>query len=116
MYKLTQKVRVSEGAPADLRITNTYLSREEYDVLKTLPAAAISKVRSIHRHGSHEIAVDTFQHRLRGLRLAEVEVQDLDEPIELPAWVGPEITYDNRYTGGYLASASDDDIRGLLEG
>lgn len=116
VYKLTQKVRVDEADPADLRITNAYLSRQEYDVLKTLPTAAISKVRSVHRYASHDIAVDVFQGRLESLRLAEVELSSLGEPLELPAWVGTEVTDDDRYAGGSLAFASDDEIRRLLQG
>ena len=115
VYKLTQKIRVSEGDPADVRITNAYLSRGEYELLTCLPAATISKSRTAHRVGSRDLAVDLFKHRLDGLRLAELEVASLDEPVELPAWVGREVTHDDRYSGGSLAFASDEDVRLLLD-
>jgi CYTH domain-containing protein len=114
VYKLTQKVRVHEEDPADLLITNTYLAREEHAVLSTLPGRTVSKTRSVHRFGEHDFAVDVFHGRLRGLRLAEVEVESLHGSLPLPTWLGGEVTHDDRYSGGALAFAHDQQMRDLF--
>jgi CYTH domain-containing protein len=77
IYKLTQKVRVRDEDPADVSITNMYLPPEEHALLAALPAGTISKTRSVQLVGGHVFVVDVFHRRLRGLRLAEVEVEDL---------------------------------------
>ena len=41
--------------------------------------------------------VDVFQGDLLGLYLAEVELESLDQNIELPDWVGEEVTHDPQY-------------------
>jgi len=49
------------------------------------------------------------------LRLIEVEVRDLAEAIDLPVWLGPEVTPDDRFSGGQLARADEDALREMLE-
>ncbi len=116
VYKLTQKVRVREGDPSDLRITTSYLSRDEHQVLSALPGMKISKTRSVHALDEHDFVVDIFHGRLTGLRLAEVEVDlySLQGTLTTPDWVGEEITHDDRYSGGNLAFGPDDDITAVL--
>jgi adenylate cyclase len=114
VYKLTQKVRVRDEDPAELAITNVYLSPEEHALLAALPASTISKTRSVHAVGEHDFVVDAFHGRLSGLRLAEIEVEDLRAPLPIPAWLGQEVTHDNRYSGGFLAFEHDDQVSDLL--
>jgi len=116
VYKLTQKVRVREGDPSDLRITTSYLSRDEHQVLSALPGMKISKTRSVHALDEHDFVVDIFHGRLTGLRLVEVEVDlyNLQGTLTTPDWVGEEITPDDRYSGGNLAFGLDDDITAVL--
>jgi len=61
------------------------------------------------------LAVDVFTGELEGLVLAEV---DLGEAAELPAsrWLSPldEVTDDERFTGGALASTSREQLRSTL--
>lgn len=113
-YKLTQKVRARGDNPAEGWITNVYLSPEEHALLATLPARTISKTRSVHAVGGHDFVVDVFHGRLRGLRLAEIEVDDLHAPLPIPTWIGQEVTQDDRYSGGFLASALDEQVADLL--
>ncbi len=114
VYKLTQKVRVRDEDPADVSITNLYLSPEEHARLGALPGKTISKTRSVHRVDEYDFVVDVFHGRLRGLRLAEVEVEDLHAPLPIPAWIGDEVTHDDRYSGGFLAFGRDDQVNDLL--
>jgi len=114
VYKLTQKVRLQDQDPSDLSITNTYLSPAEHAVISALPSRSISKTRRVCPVGEHDFVVDVFHGRLLGLRLAEVEVENLCQPLTMPSWIGEEITHDDRYTGGSLAFADEDHIRTLL--
>ena len=114
VYKLTQKVRRRDGDPSDVSTTSTYLSPQEYEVLSALPSRSISKTRRVCPEGEHDYVVDVFHGRLRGLRLAEVEVDDLCDGLAVPAWIGEEVTQDDRYSGGRLAHADHDEISRLL--
>ena len=48
--------------------------------------------------------VDVFEGRNAGLIIAEVELAYPDQPVALPAWVGREITTDERYGNSTLAA------------
>lgn len=104
VYKLTQKVRWS-GSLLEVSTTNTYLSAEEYDRLLVLPAAVLSKTRRVCLVDGRTFAVDEFHGPLAGLRLAETEVESTADRVPSPPWLGPEVTYDERYSGGSLAVA-----------
>jgi CYTH domain-containing protein len=112
VYKLTQKVPLRPEVSA-LSITSMYLSREEYEALRWLPGRDLRKTRRPWQVGAHRFAVDEYQARLAGLLVAEIELgadEDLTPTVlaELP--LGPEVTGDERYTGGRLAHASDPDL------
>lgn len=47
--------------------------------------------------------IDEFLGSNAGLLLAEVELERNDQPIELPPWVGEEVTGDPRYYNAWLA-------------
>lgn len=64
---------------------------------------AIEKYRYIVPFSRHNWEVDQFHYPHHGLLLAEVELQDENEPIELPTWVGQEVTSDPRYYNSNLA-------------
>ncbi len=114
VFKLTQKVRTRAEDPAEVAITNTYLDRAEYDVFAALPAAVLRKTRSLVTHGHVSFAVDQFEGPLAGLVLAEVEVEEVDAVIDLPAWIGREVTRDDRYSGASLARSGAADLAALL--
>ena len=112
VYKLTQKVRVH--GPAAVSVTNMYLMAEEHSRLSALPAAVLTKTRSVCPVASQLFVVDEFSGHLTGLRLAEVEVQHLDETVALPDWLGPEVSHDERFSGGALAVADAGRVADLL--
>ena len=114
VYKLTQKVRVDRADPADLSLTNTYLSAEEHALLCELPNRLVTKTRSVCPSETHDVVLDEFHGHLDGLRLAEVEVRDLGEHVLLPAWLGAEVTHDDRFSGGRLAVATGLEVRDVL--
>ena len=57
----------------------------------------IEKTRYFVPHGRHVWEVDVFEGDNAGLVVAEVELDDVDETLELPAWVGAEVSHDPRY-------------------
>jgi CYTH domain-containing protein len=114
VHKLTQKVRTVESDPAEVFITNIYLSEAEYAGLMDLPGLTVVKRCSVVQAPSHSFVVDDFHGALEGLRLAEVEVQDLAEPVALPEWLSTEVTDDDRFSGGSLAAIDAAGLSTLL--
>lgn len=47
--------------------------------------------------------IDIFHRSLDGLRLAEIELKDEKEPIEIPSFIEKEVTGDTRYYNSVLA-------------
>lgn len=111
VWKLTQKVRLDEADPADVRLTNAYLLAEEHARLSVLPGRPLRKTRSACEGG---FVLDVFAGVLEGLRLAEVEVEDLSAQVQLPQWLGPEVTHDDRFSGGRLATLDERSAADLL--
>ena len=108
--KLTQKVRTGDG-PAQVMLTNTYLTEDEHRRLAVLPGAVLVKVRRAWRSG---LVVDEHTGPLAGLVLAELEVDDLSAPLPPVPGLDREVTDDERYTGAALARAGQapDDRQG----
>ena len=103
-YKLTQKVPAPRPGPVRGLITNLYLSRTEYEMLRALPAAELVKTR----RSFPPYVVDVFAPPRQGLVLAEVELATDAELAACPPPPGTvaEVTSDDRFTGGRLAVAS----------
>jgi len=53
--------------------------------------------------GHHVWHVDVYTGAHAGLVTAEIELDSEDEPFALPAWLGPEITFDKRFTNKRMA-------------
>jgi CYTH domain-containing protein len=114
VYKLCQKVRLEEGDPERVKITNIYISPEEYSYLLSLPSATIVKTRHSFLFDGVVFGIDQFQGRHDGLVLAETEIGESDPRYPVPAFGRLEVTDDNRYSGGWLAVASDDELRQVI--
>ena len=113
VYKLAQKVRPRPDSPAEVKLTNMYLSADEYAVLRRLPGREIHKTRWRWRVGDRQVAVDEFGGALSGLTLAELELADGEEPVVLPP-PARDVTHDDRFSGGRLAAAGPAEIAALL--
>jgi CYTH domain-containing protein len=114
VYKLGQKVRAEEGNPELVKLTSLYLSEGEFHALSVTPAAIISKSRWNVTCDGVDYAIDEFKGRHSGLVLAEVELSEHQTRVRGPAFAVAEVTDDNEYSGGWLATASNDDLRRLL--
>ena len=65
----------------------------------------IDKVRHLVPVGAHVWEVDVFAGENAPLVLAEVELARPDEPFEVPAWAGADVSDDPRYFNANLAMA-----------
>jgi CYTH domain-containing protein len=111
-YKLTQKVPADRPGPVQGLITNTYLSRAEYDLLASLPAAVLFKTR----FSVPPLGIDVFDPPLHGLVLAEAEftTEKAARSFRPPQETIAEVTDDTRFTGGRLVHTRRHDLLAWL--
>jgi len=64
---------------------------------------AIEKTRYRIAVGKHIFEVDRFAGANQGLVVAEVELDSEDEVVQLPDWIGSEVTGDARYYNSNLS-------------
>lgn len=115
VYKLCQKVRTVLDDPEFVKITNIYLDESEFRVLSVFPSSIISKSRWTAVSDGVSYAVDEFKGRHSGLVLAETELR-ADEPrLTGPICAVAEVTNDDEYSGGWLATASDADLQRIIQ-
>ena len=113
--KASVRVRV-QGGEAYLNIKSRSLghTRQEFDypipvveareLLALCVGGLIDKRRHLVNHGGLLWEVDEFLGDNAGLVVAELELDSLDEPFDLPSWAGPEVTHLQRYYNLNLAS------------
>jgi CYTH domain-containing protein len=112
VFKLTQKIPGRSGGAQQGLITSMYLTEDEYCVLAGLPAKTLSKTR----HSMPPFGVDVFEGSLGGLLLAEAEFESAAAAgaLAIPSFVAREVSDDERFTGGQLVRASQQDVRTWL--
>jgi len=76
-------------------------ARELLDTLCLQPC--IEKNRYEVKYAGKKWEVDEFFKENQGLVLAEIELESEEEQVELPPWVGEEVTMDHRYSNACLA-------------
>ncbi|WEK05638.1 MAG: CYTH domain-containing protein [Candidatus Devosia phytovorans] len=115
--KATVRVRTKDDAEAYVTIkgATSGMSRAEYeyavpvdDAREMLVMAAphvVEKRRHIVPFGGLTWEVDVFEGRHAGLVMAEVELEAEDQAVELPEWIGREVTEDDRYFNASLSRA-----------
>lgn len=72
------------------------------DMMKLCLPGVIDKTRYLVRSGNHVFEVDEFYGDNEGLIVAEVELQDIEEPFVKPDFIGEEVTGDIRYYNSRL--------------
>ena len=65
----------------------------------------LEKIRYFVRTGTHIIEVDEFLGSNQGLVIAEIEIEKEDDNIEVPSWVGLEVTGDIKYYNSQLSKS-----------
>jgi adenylate cyclase len=66
----------------------------------------IEKRRYSLQHAGRLWTVDAFEGALAGLLLAEVELDHVGQAVDLPPWLGREVTDDPRYLNSALSQAA----------
>ena len=103
----------ASGAVLTLKSRQTGRTRSEFEypiplpeaqaMLTTLCENKIVKTRHKVPVGGLMWEVDVFEGKQAGLVMAEVELQTEKQQMELPLWVGKEVTDDARYRNANLA-------------
>ncbi len=75
---------------------------EAKELLKFCEPGKIEKTRFLVKNKSHTIEVDEFYGNNSGLILAEIELNSADENINLPEWLGKEVTGKPEYYNSAL--------------
>jgi adenylate cyclase len=114
----TVRVRI-DGAGAFLTIKgeNAGAVRPEFEypipladaeaILALCRRPLVEKTRYEVEHSGHVWEVDVFEGDNAGLVTAEVELDAEQEAVELPSWVGTEVTSDLRYRNSSLPLRDD---------
>lgn len=66
-------------------------------------SGVIQKIRHHVVEQQQLFEVDVFEAAHAGLVIAEIELKNAKDKIQLPAWIGKEVTGDKRYYNSYLA-------------
>ncbi len=113
--KASVRVRI-QGEQAFLNLKSREIghTRQEFDypipvdearaLLALCVGGLIDKRRHLVRHGGLLWEVDEFLGENAGLVVAEVELEQADQAIELPEWAGEEVTDQVRYYNLALAA------------
>lgn len=84
------------------------VSDAEEMALRLAGGWSIDKTRHIVMSGGHRWEIDVFHGRHEGLILAEVELENINEKVDLPSFIGKEVTSDPSYYNSVLASKGKD--------
>ena len=115
---VSMRVRVKDDSSATLTLKTRWskLRRREFEyVIPTRDAEElislrqgqiIEKVRYIVPAGDLTWEIDVFSGENLGLVIAEIELPSENRQIELPSWIGSEVTGQDRYYNGTLARHS----------
>jgi adenylate cyclase len=76
----------------------------------------IKKTRYKVPYAGHVFEVDLFDGALAGLVLAEVELDSADEVVDLPEWLGLEVTHDPQYRNVNLVITRPTDAAAFCKG
>jgi CYTH domain-containing protein len=106
--KLTQKFSAQGQKVTERSITNLYLNQTEYEMLAGLAGHSLRKRRYSYAVWGHHYAIDVFEGNLAGLMLAEIEYGQNDPIPALPSFALEDVTDDLFFTGGHLATLSEE--------
>ncbi|MEM8883524.1 MAG: CYTH domain-containing protein [Planctomycetota bacterium] len=107
------RVRVENGvAILNIKSKQVGLTRKEFEYeipladaeqLFELCGLVVEKTRYKRTYAGKVWEIDVFHGENDGLVAAEVEMESETETVELPPWVGEEVSHDVRYRVAYLS-------------
>ena len=99
---ITIKGPTPEGGLNCFELEKEITFEEGRQLMHLCEAGKIDKVRWLVKCGKHTFEVDEFLGDNEGLVMAEVELSSEDEEVEIPSFIGKEVTGDPRYFNSYL--------------
>ena len=114
--RVSVRVRIIDAASAVITVKSAQpgLARDEYEYAIPVPDALAmtdlrqgsllkkTRFRSVHAGRTWEIHV--YSDENIGLVIAEIEMESEDAAVDLPRWVGREVTGEERYYASRLAA------------
>lgn len=100
---LTIKGIGNESGASRLEWEKEIMLDDAKTLLKLCEKGAIEKTRYEVKSGNHIIEIDVFHGANEGLIMAEIELENENESIKKPDWLGTEVTGDQRYYNAYLS-------------
>jgi adenylate cyclase len=97
---LTIKSRPSDLRRLELEYPIPVLQAEA--LMQLREGSIVEKTRYEVPHGDLTWEIDVFSGENLGLIIAEIELKDVDQQIELPSWIGREVTAQPQYYNSYL--------------
>lgn len=76
--------------------------KEAEELLNICEPGLIEKTRHLVKYGKYIFEIDEFYGENKGLVLAEIELKSESENIEMPDWIGEEVTGDPKYYNAML--------------
>ena len=102
---LTVKGLSSEDGTTRFEWETDLTKHEAESLLQLCENGIIDKTRYEIPNGDLLFAVDEFHGDNQGLVIAEVELPEVTKPVELPDWIGKEVTGDSRYYNSSLSNS-----------
>jgi adenylate cyclase len=96
-------VKAASGGRSRLEFEYDIPVDDAREMMALAEGSVIEKIRHIVPYAGLDWEVDVFAGENEGLVIAEAELECVDQPLDLPPWVGPEITDDRRYYNACLA-------------
>ena len=100
---LTIKGIGQQGGMSRFEWENEIPLDEAQELLKLCEKGKIEKTRYEIQSGKYVFEVDEFYGENEGLIMAEIELESETDSFERPAWLGEEVTNDERYYNAYLS-------------
>jgi adenylate cyclase len=97
---LTIKSRPADLRRMELEYPIPVLQAEA--LMQLREGSVIEKTRHVVPYGSLAWEIDVFAGDNLGLIIAEIELKDVDQPIDVPPWIGREVTAQPQYYNSYL--------------
>lgn len=113
--RVSIRVRIVDAVNAMLTVKTAAagIARDEYDyaipladglaLIEQRQGSAIEKMRYDVPAGDLTWEIDVFEGENTGLVIAEIELDSASRRIELPPWIGEEVTHDRRFYNAELA-------------
>jgi adenylate cyclase len=109
----TVRVRIyGEKAFLTIKGKNQNLTRKEFEyeiplldaqnLLELCEKPIIEKIRFLLSHHTNTWEIDVFEGENKGLIVAEIELTSEEESINIPSWVGEEVSTDSKYYNSSL--------------